>query len=227
MWRASSTTGKVSAQPRHAAQVAAEKPGVRGFVIDARPAPLEIAADFFEKKDYPAAVAIYRAVLDADPDDQTAMLGLAETLGATGRHDEARQQLERLLTESPGNRSALAALLSIIDEMPPPQRLSALLSARQVVPSSAQIPARLAMIEEGRGNLKEAVAQMGGAVRLAPTDPILRLDYALLLDKGGYRSASIEAYAQFLELYRPNTVALTVPIEQIRQRLNYLRSHNP
>jgi tetratricopeptide (TPR) repeat protein len=209
------------------ARVIAEKPGLRGFVIDARPAPLEIAAGFVESKDYPSAAAIYRAILAGAPDDQMAMLGLAQTMQATGHDGEAREQLERLLTENPGNHAGLAALLAILDGLPPPQRLTALLSARQVVPNSGQIPARVAILEQERGNTKEALAQMGAAVRLEPGDPILRLDYALMLDKGGYRDASIAAYTQFLEHYRPGSVALTVSLDQIKQRLFYLRAHTP
>jgi hypothetical protein len=103
--------------------------------------------------------------------------------------------------------------------------LTALLSARQVAPTSAQLPARIAMIEESRGHKNEAIAQMGTAVRLAPDDPILMLNYALLLDRGGFRGASIEAYTQFLQIYQHGTaVALSVSLDQIRQRLSYLRS---
>jgi len=207
-----------------AARVVADRPERRGFLIDTRPAPLEIAAEFVEKKDYPAAVAIYRAILSGAPDDQTAMLGLAQTYRATGHDDEARQQLERLLTENPDNRAALITLLNIIDAMAEPQRMTALLSARQVVPATAQIPARLAMLEEARGNRNEALSHMGAAVQLAPGDPILLLNYALLLDKGGFRTASIAAYTQFLEMYRPGTIALTVSLEQIKKRLVFLRS---
>jgi len=206
------------------ARTVTEKPSLRGFVIDASPAPLEVAAGFVETKDYQSAVAIYRAILAGTPDDQTALLGLAQSMRASGHSDEARQQLEHLLAENPGNRAGLSTLLAIIDDMPPPQRMTALLSARQVVPTSAQIPARLAMLEEGRGNLKEALVQMGTAVRLAPGDPIVLLDYALLLDRGGYRAASIDAYARFLEIYQPSSIALTVPLDQIRQRLSYLRT---
>ncbi len=197
----------------------------RGYVIDAKPSPLEIAAGFVAQKDYAAAVAIYRAVLRNDPDDQTAMFGLAQTLRATGRDDEARQQLERVLTENQSNHQALAALLSIIDEMPAPQRLIALLSARQVAPASAQLPARIAMLEEARGNKSDAIAEMGSAVRLAPGDPVLQLNYALLLDRGGFRNASVAAYTQFLQIYQPgDAVVLTVSLDQVRRRLNYLRS---
>jgi len=209
------------------AQALAEKPGLRGFVIETTPAPLEIAAGFVENKDYPAATAIYRAILTDAPDDQMAMLGLAQAMRATGHNEEARQQLERLLTDNPSSSAALVELLAIIDELPPAQRLTALLSARQVAPGSAQIPARLAVIEGERGNAKEALAQMAAAERLEPSDPILLLNYALMLDKGGYRAASIKAYTQFLELYRPGSVALTVSLAQIRQRLNYLRAQTP
>ena len=199
----------------------------RGFMIDTHVAPLEIAHGFIQHKDYAAALTIYRAALRDVPDDQTAMLGLAEALRAMGRNDEARQELERLLTDNPDSRPGLQLLLVILDEMAPPQRLSALLSARQVIPNSAQIPARIAVVEQGRGNLKDAVAQMGMAARLAPGDPIVLLDYALLLDRSGYVAAAVDAYARFLQVYRPGTIALTVSLDQIRQRLQYLRSVAP
>lgn len=209
------------------AQAAADDPLHRpGYMIDTKPSPLEVAAGFVEKKDYQSATTIYRAVLHADADDQMAMLGLAQTLHATGHDEEARQQLERILAENPANRQAFTTLLAMIDEMPAPQRITALLSAQQLEPYSAQIPARLAVIEQARGNQKEAIAQMGTAVRLAPVDPLLMLDYALLLDRGGFRGASVEAYTKFLQLYRPeDNLALTVSLEQVRQRLNYLRSN--
>ena len=106
--------------------------------------------------------------------------------------------------------------------------MTALLSARQIVPTAPQIPARLAMLEAARGNLREAIAQMGGAVRLQPDDAILQLNYALLLDRGGYRAASLDAYGRFLRLYQADsTVALTVSLDQIRKRMNYLRSRAP
>lgn len=200
--------------------------GRRGYIIEAKPSPLEIAAGFVEKKDYQAAVAIYRAVLHEDADDQTAMLGLAQTLHATGRNDEARGQLERILSENPSNSQALGTLLGIVDELPAPQRMTALLSAQQVAPGSAQIPARIAMLEEARGHQTEAIAQMGSAVRLAPYDAILVLNYALLLDRAGYRAGAIEEYSRFLRTYRQDgTVALTVSLDHVRQRLNYLRSN--
>ncbi len=201
----------------------------RGYIIEAKPSPLEIAADFVEKKEYPAATTIYRAVLRDNPDDQTAMLGLAKTLRDTGQPDQARGQLERVLTENPNNAEALVTLLGIIDDTPEPQRMTALLSARQVAPNSAQIPARIAMLEGARGRTAEAIAQMGSAVRLAPDDPIFQLNYALMLDRGGYRMASLDAYGKFLKMYRSGTttVALTVSVDQIRQRMNYLRSSAP
>ena len=209
------------------AQTSADRPGLRGFVIDASPAPLEVAANFIERKDYSSATVIYRAILESTPDDQMALFGLAQTMRAGGHADEARQQLERLLTENPGNRAALVTLLAIIDDLPPPQRMTALLSARQVVPASAQIPARLAMLEENRGNRGQAVAEMATAIRLDPSDPILLLDYALMLDRGGYRPQAAAAYEQFLESYQPGSVALTVSLDQIRKRLSYLRSAPP
>ncbi|HLN22438.1 MAG TPA: hypothetical protein VK558_00470, partial [Patescibacteria group bacterium] len=60
------------------------------------------------------------------------------------------------------------------------------------------------------------------AVQLAPNDHRYLLNYALLLDRGGYATPAIRYYQQFLINYRSGDDALTVPIDSIRLRLRYL-----
>lgn len=209
------------------AQALPSFPKRRGFLIDVRPSPIDVAARFYDKADFAAAQAIYRAVLDARPDDQAALLGMAQTLRSEGRSEDARLYLERVLTVNPDNRGAFATLLAMIDEAPPERKLPALLSARELVPTSSEIPARIAAIEAQHNNLREAVAEMALAVRLAPGDAVMRLNYALLLDRAGDRAAAAAAYRQFMQYYQPGKVALTVPLELVRQRLLYLEGHTP
>ena len=206
-----------------AAQPLPNNPRRRGFVVDDSPKPLDVAADFYRRKDFAAALAIYRATLDSRPDDQIALLGMAECLRRTGRDEDARMYLERTLTTAPHNRTALDSLLQLIDGGPPERKLLRLLSARQVAPDAPQISARLAMVEASAGHPGEAVAAMADAVRLAPDDPIFALNYALLLDRTDNPAAALVAYDRFLRLYRPGSVALTVSLQAIRARIAFLQ----
>lgn len=206
------------------AQPVPNNPRRRGFVIDAAPQPMDIASAFFVKKDYAAALAIYRSTLAIRPDDQTALLGVAESLKQSGHDEDARLYFERTLIVDPRNAVALDGLLRLIAYGPAEKRFPRLLSARQVAPDAAPIHANLAMIEADNGRLAEALSDMTLAVRLAPDDPTLALNYALLLDRTG-NPAAAQAYGAFLRLYRPGGIALTMPLRAIRERYAYLQDH--
>jgi tetratricopeptide (TPR) repeat protein len=216
-WKALHTTVEM-------AQPVPNNPRRRGFVIDAAPHPMEIAAAFFVKKDYAAALAIYRTALAARPDDQSVLLGIAECLKQSGQDEGARLYFERALTVDPHNAMALDGLLRLINDGPPEKRLLRLLSARQVAPDASPISANLAMIEAESGHLADALSDMALAVHLAPDDATLALNYALLLDRTG-NPAAIQAYGTFLRLYRPGGIALTTPLQVIRDRYTYLQDH--
>ncbi|WP_158240455.1 tetratricopeptide repeat protein [Telmatospirillum siberiense] len=216
-WRTLHTTAD-SAQP------VPGNPRRRGFVVTAAPGPLDVASAFFVKKDYAAALAIYRASLQIRPDDQTALLGIAECLGQTGHDEDARFYYERALIAEPRNAVALDGLLRLIDAGPAEKRFPRLLSARQVAPDAAPVHARLAMIEAEHGRLADAVADMASAVRLSPDNATLALNYALLLDRAG-NPAAAQAYDAFLRLYRPGNATLSVSLHSIRERQAYLQEH--
>ena len=206
-----------------AAQPALDNPQRVGFTVKEPPQPLDLAAEFYAKHDYPAALALYNEQLRHHPDDVSALIGAAAVLAAQGHADAARNRLELALTTAPGNRVALDELLRQIDALPPERQLTALLSAQRAAPDSADLATRIAVLQAETGDLDGALIAMAEAVRLQPADPIRRLDYALLLDRTGGKTAAIEAYRAFLDLYRPGrSPALTVPLDQIRQRLAYL-----
>lgn len=206
------------------APVASASPG---FTIDVVPEPLDIAADFYGKRDWASAAVIYRAMLAARPDDRVALLGLGETLQDSGAYADARIYLERLVATEPGDHRAVGALLADIGLMPPSQQVVALLSAQQVAPSVPELPAQLAILRDHEGDMPGALAAAGRAVALAPDDARIRLNYASLLDRHGDRTAAAQAYTAFLALYRPDSVVATVSPAAIRQRIQYLETSTP
>jgi tetratricopeptide (TPR) repeat protein len=198
--------------------------GQRGFVISVGPQPLDVAAAFFARSDYVSAGLSYRAILEANPDDQDALLGMATVLAGEHQDGEARLYFERALAANPDNNPALAGLLAVIARLPPEQRLTSLLSAREVARSSPEIWSRIAAAEAERGIWGDAAKDMAEAVRLAPDDQTFRLNYALLLDRKGDQAGAVQAYIAFLRAYDPDRITLTVPIESVRNRLAYLES---
>ena len=191
------------------------------------PQPLDAAARFFAAKDYAAAALIYADVLRHQPDDPTALTGSGEVLLAQGKPNAARDYFERALMRAQGgNPAALAGLLRAIDSLLPDQVPTALLSAREAAPNAPEIPARLAKLQIETGDFAQAVDNLRTAARLAPQDPMRRLDYALLLDKTGQVHPAIAAYSAFLTAYRGEG-SDSVPVDGIRRRVAYLQMHAP
>ena len=215
-WRDLKTTAVRSFTPP-------ENPRRRGFVIDDTPSPLDIATSFFTNKDYGPALAIYRKSLETRPDDPAALLGAAECLFQTGKADEARTMLEHALISDPTSQLAMNALLRVIDAAPAERRLSQLLAARRIVPGRPELLSRVALAEADAGHLTDAVSDMGKAVSLAPEDPVLLLNHALLLDRAKQTAKAVKAYEAFLRVFRPGTTTLTVSVQQIRDRYMYLQ----
>jgi len=210
------------------AKAAPDNPQHIGFTVHTAPQPLDLAAQFYAQRDYPSALTLYNEQLRHHPDDVTALMGAAGALTAQGHNDAARNRLELALTTAPGNRLVLEELLRQIDALPPERQLTALLSAQRAAPDAPDLAARIALLEAASGQMEDAILNMAAAVRQQPGDPIRQLDYALLLDRAGSAMAAREAYRAFLDSYRPgSSAALTVSLDQIRQRLAYLDKTSP
>ena len=209
-------------------KLTASSAGAHGFTLDEMPAPLDAAARFYAAKDYPAALEIYADLLRHTPDDPAALAGSAEALLAEGKVDAARERFERALLRTHGDDpAALSGLLRAIGSLPPERAMTALISARTAAPAAPEIPTRLALLQADAGRPDEAAQTMGEAARLAPRDPMRRLDYALLLDRAGEFGPAAAAYTDFLALYRPDGADPAVPVERIRRRLAYLSARAP
>ncbi|HIJ38147.1 MAG TPA: transglycosylase SLT domain-containing protein [Rhodospirillaceae bacterium] len=198
-------------------------PGRRGFTVEETPNPLDLASQFLAGKDFTAALSIYKKELSRHPASLPALLGAAECQRQIGRLDEARSNLERALTADPANALAMDSLIRLIETGPAEKKMTALLAADMALPKHPELLSRIALIEAERGQINEATTHMAEAVRISTKDPILLLNYALLLDRTKQSGKALQAYRDFLDIYRPGMTALTVPLQQIRDRYNYLQ----
>lgn len=209
-------------------QAAPDNPQRVGFTMQEAPQPLDLAAQFYADRDYAAAMTLYKEQLRLHPDDVTALIGSAEVLAVQGHPDSARSKLELALITAPNNGLALEELLRLIDALPPERQLTALLSAHRTAPDVPGLTARIALMQAEAGQTGDAVVSMAEAVRAQPSDALLKLNYALLLDRTGSLQAARDAYRDFLGAYRPGrSPALTVPLDAVRQRLAYLDTTSP
>jgi thioredoxin-like negative regulator of GroEL len=62
------------------------------------------------QEDYGASAACYQRVIEVDPENLEAQLGLAQTLNWSGKHREARDRCEAILARHPDNEDALEGL---------------------------------------------------------------------------------------------------------------------
>ncbi|MCE5240816.1 tetratricopeptide repeat protein, partial [bacterium] len=71
---------------------------------------LRLANDALRKNDYPAAIAAYKAILDADPGNLGVLLNLGTALHLSGQHTPAIERFEQVLARDPGHVVALINL---------------------------------------------------------------------------------------------------------------------
>ncbi|MBY0430872.1 MAG: tetratricopeptide repeat protein, partial [Rhodospirillales bacterium] len=191
---------------------------------DRQPENLSTASRDFAAGRYDKAMQVYLGVLKQNPDHRIALLGKALILDRQGKAAEAVAAYERVLLVDPWNKVALDGLLQLVDRDGDEARMQRLTALRQTAPKLAEVPARLALAYEKRGDLTEASRYMLEAAEKEPQEPRYRLNAALLLDRSGQHGQAARAYEQFLRDYGATRVVLTVPIDHIRRRLSYLKT---
>jgi tetratricopeptide (TPR) repeat protein len=191
---------------------------------DEQPQPLDLAYKAFDKGDMVDALKRYRDILKLEPDSRIALLGSAMAMEKLGQTEEAFTTYRRVLIADPYNRLAFDSLLERIEVAPAQEKLEKLADLHRLAPHFYEAPARIAEIYIARNGLESAANFISIAANLAPEEPRLRLNLALIEDRMGRRFQAIKAYEQFLKLYDRQVVSLTVPLESIIRRLNHLKT---
>ena len=117
------------------------------------------AKALFDAGDLGGAADLYGAILQADPENATALAGMADCMIAAGQHDNARQALSNL-PETVAGDPAIVAVLTKLDQIEEARKLgdpSALEAALAANPDDHDARMKLAKIRNVEGD-REAAA---------------------------------------------------------------------
>ena len=118
------------------------------------------AKALFDAGDLGGAADLYGAILQADPENATALAGIADCMIAAGQHDNARQALSNL-PEAVAGDPAIVAVLTKLDQIEEARKLgdpSALEAALAANPDDHDARMKLAKIRNVEGD-REAAAE--------------------------------------------------------------------
>ncbi len=137
------------------------------------------------------------------------LTGLAESLLAQKRNEEAIRLLQADLAKAPG-RSDVEMMLANTQAISaqPDAAIRTLENAVSAHPDDAQILIRLGQLQSGKGNLDAAVANFQKARELAPQSPAPILNLAEAEERLGKSDAARQAYQDVLKIDPGNLVAL-------------------
>lgn len=170
------------------------------------------------------AIGIYKEVLDIDPNNTSALFGLATTYHRVGLLDEARPIYGKLLKLEPRNKDAINNFLVLVGEEAPERALTHMEHLESQNPEFAPIPAQMALLYTKLGNTQEAIKSMQRAVNLSPENLVYKYNLAILYDKAEKPVEASILYKQLLEArFRGETIPADA--DQIQQRLTFLLSN--
>ncbi|NBX02734.1 MAG: hypothetical protein EBR02_01440 [Alphaproteobacteria bacterium] len=172
------------------------------------------------------AIVIYREILDNDADNKQALLGLATSYHRTGQLELARTLYGRVLTLDSTNRVALNNFLVLLTDEAPENALVQLKDLQQRNPEFAAVPAQIAVVYQKLRQPDKAIESMSRAVQLAPSNLSYRYNLAVLLDRQHHYEQAAALYSQIIEATEHGEKS-PGNIQQIQQRLTFIRSNKP
>ena len=162
-------------------------------------ASLEQAYEAFRSGDAGAAEAAYRAVIEHEPGNRDALLGLAALSGRAGRWDEAAGHYAQVLVLHPADAVARAALISI-DERDPVRGESGLKELLRAEPRSPHLHFNLGNAYAAQSRWAEAQRAYFNAHHLDSGNPDHAYNLAVSLDRLARRASALRFYRTALAL---------------------------
>jgi choline-sulfatase len=157
--------------------------------------PFSLASVYFRLKNYDAAIAADRRVLELNPNYAIAVLDLALAYQAAGRTDEAIGSFQRTLELLPENVKALLNLAEIHYKRGERQKaLEYYQRAEKVVPRLALVQANIGTLAMEMGRLDLAETALREAERLGGSRPSLHYNLGVIAEQRGDRAEAAREY---------------------------------
>ena len=188
---------------------------------------LSSAYEYFLNGNLPAATADYLLLLESDPDNRQAMLGLATIYRRRGDIAAAQSLYARLLEMNPRDPLARTGLINAASSADPLQRASDLRQLQETYPSLAPITFALGNLHASQGRWREAQSAYFDALRKArdsgdgPISPDYAFNLAISLERLGEPTLAYDYYQQAERLAQVVAPAFDRTI--LQQRLQALQ----
>lgn len=201
---AQTTQTRARAQPRAARKQVAQRPA-SNIRIEHQPEitsvdpTLAAAYQAYQNGDFATAWQRYREVLQRDPRNRDALLGMAAIAQQQGQDDVAMQYYRQVLALDPRDPVANAGMASFStdDTASKESRLKQLLMQN---PQSASLHFALGNLYGEQSRWAEAQQAYFNAFRLDPTNALLSFSLASSLDHLGQGKLAAQYYQQALQL---------------------------
>ena len=182
-------------------------------------ASLERAYEAYRIGDAASASEAYRVVLEDEPRNRDALLGLAATAARAGRRDAAAAHYARVLASHPADAVARAGLIAV-DERDPARSESALKALLRREPRAAHLHFGLGNVYAAQSRWAEAQRAYFDACRFDGDNADYAYNLAVSLDHLAQRRGALDLYRKALALSqgRPtafDTVAVLARIRDI------------
>lgn len=168
-----------------------------------------------------AGISLYRNVLQLQPDNVSALYGLAVIYQNEGVYSEAHHYYARILSLEPDNQDALNNFLVLIGGESPSSAIEELKKLEMLDPHLSLIPAQIAMMYARLEDVHHAVQYFNKALLLNPKEDSYRYNLAVFLDKHERPQEAMKHYVQVLR-NKHNRKLPPKTYERINERLIYL-----
>lgn len=178
--------------------------------------------EYYSAQNYPLAMEAFNSVLQKDPKNKNALIGLGAISASTGDNLSAIGYYQRVLEFSPNNLDALEAIANLSGELELDEQWSRdLLDMANEYPDSSVLQYASGNIYAKENDWLQAQKHYFNAHAMAPNNPDYLLNLAISFDHLGKYDLAIKFYTQALGF------AATVPINfdqsMVRDRLISIR----
>jgi tetratricopeptide (TPR) repeat protein len=172
---------------------------------------------------YEIAVALYKQVIDAEPNNIYSKFSLAVVYQKLGQNSQAKTLYRDLLKLNPDNQQEIIGnLLSILIEESPKDATYLLSRLTTQNPDSAYILAQAALAYDKNKDYQKAIELLERSSAIDPSNVEYKYNLAVTYDKTSQIDKAIELYSYVEENHSSNNSSIN--IEHVQERLKALQN---